>query len=164
LGAEAALRESSGMSQNDPYRIFVSHVWAKDDDYLRLFEYLESTNNFFYRNYSRPDQAPSGDKEAMRAELRRQIEPVETVIILSSLYKPHQDWIEFQMNAAQALKKPLIVMEPFGDDDIPEAVRSRADEIGHWSARSIEDAIRRTSRHEDTQRWDVIEWDPEGLS
>jgi len=152
------------MSQNDPYRIFVSHVWAKDDDYLRLFEYLESTNNFFYRNYSRPDQAPSGDKEAMRAELRRQIEPVETVIILSSLYKPHQDWIEFQMNAAQALKKPLIVMEPFGDDEIPEAVRSRADEIGHWSARSIEDAIRRTSRHEDTQRWDVIEWDPEGLS
>ena len=151
------------MSQKDPIRIFVTHVWQKSDDYLRLFEYLESTSNFYYQNFSRPEEAPSGDKEAMRSSLRRQIEHAESVIVLSSLYGAHRDWIEFQMNAAQAMNKPLLVMEPFGDDEIPEEVRARADEVAEWNARSIEDAIRRTARHEETQRWDVIEWDPEGL-
>ena len=33
-----------------------------------------------------------------------------------------------------------------------------ADEIVEWNERSIADAIRRQARHEDTTRWDVIEF------
>ena len=51
------------MSQANPLRIFVTHLWENSDDYLRVFEYLESSRNFFYRNFSTPDQAPVGDKE-----------------------------------------------------------------------------------------------------
>ncbi len=40
------------MSQADPLRLFVTHAWENSDDYLRVFEYLESARNFFYRNYS----------------------------------------------------------------------------------------------------------------
>ena len=53
------------MSQAHPIRIFVTHVWETSEDYLRVFEYLESATNFFYRNFSTPEQAPSGDKEAL---------------------------------------------------------------------------------------------------
>ena len=67
-------------------RLFVTHAWEVSDDYLRVFEYLESARNFFYRNYSTPDSA-RGDKEALREDLRRQIAPVEAVIALSSLYE-----------------------------------------------------------------------------
>ena len=44
------------MSQANPIRLFVTHAWEPDDDYLRVFEYLESARNFFYRNFSAPDK------------------------------------------------------------------------------------------------------------
>jgi hypothetical protein len=147
------------MSQRNPFKLFVSHLWQDQDDYFRVFEYLESTTNFYYLNYSKPAQKPAGTKEDLKAELRRQIEPAETVIILSSMYEDFREWIEFEVNAAQAMNKPLIVMERFGTGDVPDWLRDRADEIGEWNHRSIEDAVRRTARHEDTNRWEVIEFD-----
>src|SRR5579864_5008045 len=54
------------MSQANPVRLFVTHAWVGSDDYLRVFEYLESARNFFYRNYSTPEHSPGGDKEAQR--------------------------------------------------------------------------------------------------
>ena len=79
------------MSQANPVRLFVTHAWENSDDYLRVFEYLESSRNFFYRNYSTPDRRPGGDKEALREDLRRQISPVEAVVALSSLYATERD-------------------------------------------------------------------------
>ena len=66
------------MSQNNPIRLFVTHAWDTSDEYLRIFEYLESSRNFFYKNLSAPDKAPpGGGKEADREELRRQIAQAE---------------------------------------------------------------------------------------
>ena len=61
------------MSQANPVRLFVTHLWEDSDDYLRVFEYLESARNFFYRNTSRPELRPDGDKEALKEGLRKQI-------------------------------------------------------------------------------------------
>ena len=47
------------MSQNNPIRLFVTHAWETSDEYLRIFEYLESARNFFYKNLSAPDKAPA---------------------------------------------------------------------------------------------------------
>jgi len=54
------------MSQAHPIRLFVTHVWEVSEDYLRVFEYLESAKNFFYRNYSVPELPPVQDKEALK--------------------------------------------------------------------------------------------------
>lgn len=147
------------MSQRNPFRLFVSHVWEDHEDYHKVFEYLESTSNFFYQNYSAPERKPAGGKEDLKAELRRQMEYAETVIVLSSLYDRQREWVEYQVNAAKAANKPVIVMETFGSSRVPEWLRGHADEIAEWNARSIEDAIRRTARHEDTNRWEVVEFD-----
>lgn len=147
------------MSQADPVRLFVTHVWEDSDDYLRVFEYLESAKNFFYRNYSTPDHRPGGDREALREDLRRQIAPVEAVVGLSSLYQTHQDIFTFQLLFAQASQKPVILMKPFGSQaGVPQAITDLADEIVDWDERALVDAIRRQARHEDTTRWDTIEF------
>src|SRR5688572_31154248 len=65
---------SVDMSQNNPIRVFVTHAWDTSDEYLRIFEYLESARNFFYKNLSAPDRAPAaGGNEADREEPRKQI-------------------------------------------------------------------------------------------
>ncbi|MGH8317010.1 MAG: hypothetical protein ACREUL_03400 [Steroidobacteraceae bacterium] len=147
------------MSQANPIRLFVTHVWDAGDDYLRVFEYLESSRNFFYRNFSAPDKRPSGDKEAAKEELRRQISPVEAVIGLSSLFEANQDLVTFQLLYAQASQKPVVLLKPFGSQTpVPKTLSDLADEIIDWDERALVDAIRRQGRHEETTRWDTIEF------
>ena len=147
------------MSQANPLRLFVTHAWETSDDYLRVFEYLESARNFFYRNYSSPEQRPEGDKEAQRENLRRQIAPVEAVIALSSLFETHQDLLTFELLYAQANHKPVILMKPFGTRrEVPKAILDLANEVVEWDERALVDAIRRQARHEETTRWDTIEF------
>ena len=149
----------SSVTQKNPIRLFVCHVWAADDDYHRIFEYVESSPNFFYRNTSTPDARPSGDKEAMRESLRHQIGEAEVVIVPAALYRRNVDWVEFQMHCAKAYDKPIIVLEPFGGTDtIAPAVQELADDVVPWDQRQLIDAIKREARHEETTRFDVIEF------
>jgi len=147
------------MSQENPIRLFVTHAWEHSDEYLRVFEYLESARNFFYRNTSTPEQRPVGDREALRENLRGQIAPAEAVIGLASLYDKHQDLVTFQLLYAQACHKPVVLMRSFGASKaVPKALADLANEVIDWDERALVDAVRRQARHEDTARWDVIEF------
>jgi hypothetical protein len=147
------------MSQANPVRLFVTHAWENSDDYLRVFEYLESARNFFYKNHSTPDKRPTGDKEALREDLRRQIAPVETVIALSSLYAKEPDLLTFELLYAQANHKPVVLLKPFGGGgEPPKAILDLCDEVVAWDERALVDSIRRQARHEETTRWDTIEF------
>ncbi|MEM7610129.1 MAG: TIR domain-containing protein [Pseudomonadota bacterium] len=147
------------MSENNPIRVFVSHVFAESDDYLRVFEYLESIDRFYYFNVSDPNAKPSGGVEGVEDALRQQINEGEVVILLASLYADKRDWIDFQINAAKALEKPIILINAFGrTTTVPGDLSSKASETVEWNNREIVDAIRRQARHEDTQRWEVIDF------
>lgn len=148
------------MSAKDPIRIYVTHAFASHADYHRVFEYLESTANFFYRNCSAPDHPPeAGGKEALKEAYRSQMKIAEVVIVLSSLYLENEFWMAYQMDAAQASDLPLVVLPPFGGTaKVPPELVKRAAEVVDWNERVIADAVRRQARHENTARWDVIEF------
>jgi hypothetical protein len=149
----------SSVTQKNPIRLFVTHVWIEDDDYHRVFEYLESADNFFYRNTAKPADRPAGDKDALREGLRKQISEAELVIVPASLYRRHMDWVEFQLHCAKAFDKPIVVLEPFGSHDtIAPAVLELGDEVVPWDKRQLVDAIKRQARHEETTRFDTIEF------
>jgi hypothetical protein len=147
------------MSQANPVRVYVTHLWDESDDYLRVFEYLESARNFYYRNSAMPAQRPGGGKEAQKEEMRRQMAAAEAVIGLTSLYERDQDLLTFQLAYAQASQKPVILLKRFGATQvIPKALSDLADEVIDWDDRALVDAVRRQARHEDTTRWDVVEF------
>lgn len=148
------------MSQNNPIRLFVTHAWETSDEYLRIFEYLESARNFFYKNLSAPDKAPStGGKEAEREEFRRQIAQAECIIALPGLYRQQSELLQFQLTFAKASDKPVILMKPFGANAvIPKAVTDFSDQIVEWDGRALVDAIKAQARHEESNRWDTIEF------
>lgn len=148
------------MSEKNPIRLYVTHAFASHPDYHRVFEYLEALPNFFYRNCSVPDHLPStGGKEALKEEYRAQLKNAEVVVVLCSLYVENEYWTTYQMDAAQASDLPLVAIEPFGvTAKVPPEVAKRAAEVVGWNERNIIDAIRRQARHEDTQRWETIEF------
>jgi hypothetical protein len=149
----------SSISQHNPVKVFVGHAFEPNEDYMRVFEYLESTHNFYYRNCSSPDPRGTFDREVLREELRKQIALAEVVIIPSAMYRTHREWIDFEVNCAKGMEKPLIVLESFGvKEKLPVQLEALGDEKIEWNERTLVDAIRRQARHEETTRWDVIDF------
>jgi len=146
-------------SRDNPIRLFVAHSWEENEDYNRVFEYLEASGTFYYQSTSRPDIKRPLDKESQREDLRRQIAPCEVVVIVASAYKWAQELVTFQMNFAKAADRPIVAMENFGStEELPKAIKQLADEVCAWNERDLIDVLRRQARHEDTTRWDTIEF------
>ena len=148
------------MSERDPIRVFVTHAFDESDDYLRVFEFLESVDRFFYLNVSKPENVPaSGGIEAIKEELIKQIKESEAVIVLPALYEEKESMARFLMEAADANDKPMIAIRPFGGiAETPAAIVKRVKEHIEWNEREIVDAIRRQARGEDTVRWEVLDF------
>ena len=148
------------MSQRNPIRVFVTHTWQENDDYIRVFEYLESARNFYYVNLSRPEHPPDKTgNEDLREELRRQMGQAEVVVALLSLAGTQRDLFTFQLNYAKATDKPVVLLPGFGRElPVPKDISGLVDETVRWDERSLVDAVRRQARHEDTTRWDTIEF------
>ncbi len=149
------------MSEDNPIGIFVTHTFSDNPDYIRVFEYLESVSNFFYKNCSDPDQRPaSGDKEALKEELRRQLTDAEIVLLPAGMYAEQRDWLMYQMVAAKANGIPLVALEPFGGvGNVHADITTRAVATVAWNEREIVDAVRQYARGEQTTRFDTIEFE-----
>lgn len=148
------------MSEKNPIRIFVSHLFAEDPDYLRVFEFLEHVDRFYYLNTSKPENMPqSGGLEAMKDELIAQIKECEAVVVLASHFAANEDLVRFQLDVAEANAKPIIAIRPFGGvAETSIKLVERAHEHLEWNEREIADAVRKHARLEDTARWDVIDF------
>jgi hypothetical protein len=143
----------------NPIRLFVTHDWTENDDYVRVFEYLEASGKFYYLNTSQPQAKRPIDKESQREDLRRQIAPCEVIVVLPAVYALAPDRVLFQMNFAKAADRPIVAMENFGSTEaLPKAIKDLADEISPWNERSLIDALRRQARHQESTRWDTIEF------
>ena len=148
------------MSEDNPIRVFVTHNFVEDADYIRVFEFLEGVDRFFYLNCSKPENVPeTGGLEAIKDELISQIKGSEVVIVLATHFIDNHDLVSYQMDVAEANDKPLIAIRPFGGvAQTPDELAERVKEHIEWNARQIADAVRRQARLEDTARWDVIDF------
>lgn len=147
------------MSETNPIRVFVSHLFDKHPDYLRVFEYLESRDKFHYLNTSDPEAVPAGGKDGLRDELRNQIKAAEVMVLPVSIYDQNRELVTFQMDCAGAFSKPIVGVRSFGGTIvIQKIILERCADIVEWDARTLVDALRQHARHEVTARWDVVDF------
>jgi hypothetical protein len=146
--------------ENNPIRLFVTHDFTEDEDYLRFFEFLEGVDRFFYINCSKPQNVPaSGGMNAIKSELIAQIKEAEAVVVLANHFVRNSELIRFQMDVADANEIPMIAVRPFGGvAETPKELAERVSEHIEWNSREMADALRRQARLEDTARWDVIDF------
>ncbi len=126
------------------YDLFISHAWQYDNDYYRIVDFLKEASMFQWRNYSVPRHDPLDANNAYRlkAALRRQIRPVNAVLIISGMYVNYREWIQYEIDLAQEYSKPVIGVKPWGAEHIPAAVQLAAVTMVGWNTSSIVDAIR----------------------
>lgn len=148
------------MSENNPIRVFATHSFDESDDYLRVFEFLESVDRFYYLNVSKPENIPTtGGLQAIKDELIEQIKQSEAVFVLPGLFEQKEELVRFMMDVADANHKNMIAVRPFGGvTDVPDEVQKRAKEVIEWNNREMADALRRQARGEDTARWEALDF------
>ena len=155
------------MSEKNPIRIFVTHTFTESDDYLRVFEFLESVERFFYLNVSKPENMPrEGGLEAIKDELIRQIKESEVLVIVPDAIESQGYLVSYMMDVAEANDIGIVAMQPFGGvGEMPADVLARAKDPIPWNERTIVDTITFQARGKETSRWEVIDfpgYDAEG--
>lgn len=129
------------------YRLFISHAWSYHDDYTRLIQLLDNSSNFSYSNYSVPkdEKYDRMTTSQLKEELKDQIRPVNCFVALAGVYMSHSDWIQFELDYADSIGKPIIGIKPWGNTNVSSAVSDVAKEIVGWNTDSIVAAIRKYS-------------------
>ena len=132
------------------YHIFISHAWKYGDEYERLIKLLDGAPNFSYLNYSAPKDKPLQNLDAtdvrtkadIKAAIDRKIAPSSCVLVISGMYAAYREWMQYEIDTAKRMGKPIIAISPWGGSVIPTAVSLAATKIVGWNSSSIVSAIR----------------------
>jgi hypothetical protein len=114
--------------------IFISHNGEGDEEYLEFFRRLLEAPDFEWK-----DQGVPGENS--EPQLREQIEKAEIVIILTGLYYRYQNLIKKQIEIARNLDKPIILIRPYGLEDVPAELEKIAKAVKGWNRVCIVEAI-----------------------
>lgn len=126
------------------YHILISHSWDYNNHYETIRDWLNAAPYFYWTDYSVPITRPlsvSGVND-LKQRIRNRISLCNCVIILSGMYVAYSDWIDFEIDTALAMRKPIIGVKPWGQERIPSKVQLNADVMVGWNSSSIIDAVR----------------------
>lgn len=117
------------------YKLFISHVNNDEEEYKLFLDKLSTSIELEWKDYAIKEK---NDPE----DIFEQIRPVDVVIILSGLFSKDEKLMREQLNAAIQLKKPIVVIRPYGMENVPANLEEIADEVVGWNIPCIVDAIK----------------------
>jgi MTH538 TIR-like domain (DUF1863) len=126
------------------YKLFISHAWDYDDEYRGLEKLLNQAPGFQWQNLSVPSHNrihTETTSQGLRAALEAYVRQADCVLICSGMYCAHREWIQAEIELAQVHGKPVIGVEPWGQERIPNEVRDAANKMVGWNTTSIVNAI-----------------------
>ncbi len=126
------------------YHIMISHSWDYNADYETIKGWLDDAKNFTWTNYSVPLSKPldTKSKKELKEKLRTRISLCSSIIILSGMYVSYSEWIDYEIDTALELEKPIIGVKPRGQERIPTKVSNNVDVMVGWNSVSVVQAVR----------------------
>lgn len=126
------------------YHILISHSWDYSSQYETVKKWLNEAPYFSWKDYSVPLSKPLvvHSKNELEQKIKGRISQCSCVIILSGMYVPYSEWIDYEIDTAVAYNKPIIGVEPWGQERIPVKVQTYAKKMVGWNSTSIIDAVR----------------------
>lgn len=115
------------------YKIFISYLNQEDDGYDTFISKLSSSYDFQFKNY--------GDPQKLK-QINDQIAFSNVFIFLSGLYNKNKPVIKKQLDIAIIFNKPVIVIRPYGMEDVPKELENIANDVIGWNAPCIIDSIK----------------------
>jgi sugar/nucleoside kinase (ribokinase family) len=146
-------------TDDEPIRIFITHLCRVDEEYGRVLEYLDGVRRLQYQLVSEPTAPMAATREMQRDLWRSQIQAAEVVVALSTQFDADPEAIEFQARFAKTAGKPVLLMRRFGSVlPAPVPLMRHADQAVDWNERALSDALKRHARGDSQARWDTIDF------
>lgn len=124
------------------YQLFITQVSETSEEYERFIGRLDDAYDFNYENHSDNVLSGKSDKEELKNEVDDPVNRAEMVIILSGLYPTYKNMIMAVLELAQALEKPVLLIRPYGMEDVPAELEEASKGVIGWSASCIAGAIK----------------------
>ena len=113
------------------WKLFISYP-KECEDYNTFMSRLNSaTEAFKWEDIT--DTSETGYMEA--------IADCDALIVLSGLWDENKDIINEHIKFAQSFKKAIIIIRPYGAEEIPEELQDVATRVVGWNTACIVDAI-----------------------
>lgn len=129
------------------YHILISHSWDYSDDFGTVKSWLDRAPYFRWSDYSVPLSNPidAHSVAELKERIRNKISACSCIIVLSGMYVSYSRWIDYEIDTALEMGKPIIGVKPRGNERIPRKVSDNADVVVGWMSSSVVDAVRRLS-------------------
>ncbi|MDO8869659.1 MAG: hypothetical protein Q7V10_02800 [Methanobacteriaceae archaeon] len=124
------------------YHLFITQVSETDEEYRRFTGRLEDAHDFNYENHSDNSLSGTADMDALKTVIKGQITDADQVIVLSRLYPTYKNLIMTVLNLAQELEKPVLLIRPYGMENVPEELEKLSNGVIGWSASCIAASIK----------------------
>jgi hypothetical protein len=105
--------------------LFITHNGPGDEEYLTFFQRLLEAPDFEWKDHG----VPGLNREE---ELEKQILPAQVVVVLSGLYNRHPE-VKKQVEIARKLDKPLLLIRPYGLEEVPPELDKVASGVVGWN-------------------------------
>ena len=128
--------------ESEVYNLFISQLNEYNDEYDRFIGKLEASHDFQWKNYTIP-----GETDIKK--LKEQMKLVDVVVILSGLYSKDKNLIQKVIDTAVELEMPIVIIRPYGMENVPGSIEQDANEVVGWNTPCIVDSIRESSQSED---------------
>lgn len=126
------------------YHIMISHSWDYTQDYKTIKDWLNRASYFTWTDYSVPMSKPLDvkTKTELKNKLYTRISLCSCIIIPSGMYVAYSEWIDYEIDTAISLGKPIIGIKPWGQERIPTKISLNADVMVGWNSASLVQAVR----------------------
>jgi hypothetical protein len=130
--------------------VFISHSWKYSSVYNTLatwiFEEKWNVNNvpINFRNYSVPKDDPihnAPSDRALKIAIHNQIARSHIVVIPTGLYTTYSKWIQKEIDGANEYSKPILAVNPRGQERTAGIVVNNAAEHVGWTKKSVIEGI-----------------------
>ncbi|MCD8059435.1 MAG: TIR domain-containing protein [Bacteroides fragilis] len=126
------------------YHILISHSWSYATKYDTVCSWFDEAQNFKWSDYSVCCDKPldtSTDSE-LKEKLRNRIALSSCIVVLSGMYVTYSEWIDYEIETALAMDKPIIGVKPWGQERVPLKVQDSSSVMVGWNEKSVVDAVR----------------------
>ena len=130
--------------------VFISHAWAHSDHYETLASWIFEEKwsvgqaSLDFRDFSVPKSDPihnAGTGQQLQDAIYSKISRSHVVVIPSGMYTNYSKWIKKEIDGAKLYGKPILAVNPFGQQRRAGIVLDNAAEGVGWNKKPIINGI-----------------------
>ena len=128
-------------------RIFISHRWSYSE-YDKLKEWLDTAPYYSFADCSiSVDKKLEGLNDSELADaIAEHIRQCSVFIVPTAMYVNYSNWIQFEIETAVKMNKPILAVTPWGQEKESQIVKDNATKIVGWNQNSVINGIKELTK------------------